>query len=412
MNLGRETYRKVINTALLVVMIVSTPAAHGIEAVDAGITPANDNIPTPANDNAPKWVPLPPQKPKDISGPVSVDALTEDGDADGVLDDTEKELVNQGKLKPEDAEKIPVSSTGKFTVHEDLPLREDKKSGAKVIGTVKKGETFSVITVPGEDVVRTRFSDGRKGFVEKNKIVPEALLPEDDENAVVTPLPPPRPKDLEANCSDCDKKTNRPKAIDSKNLNDLSKVSKHLNQKSGKGPQAGGRALPRTRIPDAADEIAGLKSGKLNRLRVAARKAALQCRVPAGYLKRRYGRRAVCGNRSKGLCYRAVKEALMAAGIVKGYPAGASAKNAHYHGILKRAGMKNIMPSLKGKYGRNLVTLAEQAPAGAVLVYDGGHHGHGHIEIKTAKAEYCSDFCKRYPVNKTVTRRLIAVYVP
>ncbi len=142
----------------------------------------------------------------------------------------------------------------------------------------------------------------------------------------------------------------------------------------------------------------------ISKLRREIRRAAERCRTRRGY--------KICGpQRSKYLCYRAVKEALRDSGMAKGYLPGVAAKDAHQDGILTREGFKNIL--VNGM-------RSSSAPLGAVLVYDGGSkrcrsqgvwETCGHIEVKLNWNEYCSDYCKSTPVDVYLNRKLIGIYV-
>lgn len=414
MKLQSDTYRKAVGAILIVTNLLSSaPAEAGF--LDLFNWSSNTSTSEPANENsapAPVVAPAPAPAPAPVRTVRSTRVRSLDlsnGDGDGIMDDYEKEQMKQKKITPDDAKMI-----GPGTVNDETPLFSGGDTQARVIGTVKKGDRFYVVS-PGQNFSRVRFNDGRLGFIEKARVIEDTHPDDHDEVSkptVTSPgkkleLPNRPSKKLEADCDDCKKEVKTPVAIDNKKIGGIAEVSKHLNRK-----QAGGRATRRTRVPDAADEIAGLASGKVRKLAAAARRQALLCRVPADYLWRRRGRSAMCGNVSKGKCYAGVKDALVEAGITKKRLPGVSAKDAHYRNYLKNAGMKNIMPSLKGKLGGNLVKIAQSAPAGAVLVYDGGSHGHGHIEIKSTSSQYCSDFCRNYPVNIRNARRLIAVYMP
>ena len=81
------------------------------------------------------------------------------------------------------------------------------------------------------------------------------------------------------------------------------------------------------------------------------------------------------------LCWRYVKEALVAAGSVDSYPQSSFAKEAGNE--------------LVNKYGfvRLSVRSADRAPVGSVIVYGGG--GAGHVELRTS-AGFVSDYrCSR-----------------
>ncbi len=95
---------------------------------------------------------------------------------------------------------------------------------------------------------------------------------------------------------------------------------------------------------------------------------------------------------SKSLCWRYVKQALVAAGVVKSYPKTAYAKEAGQE-LVKDFGFKKLP-----------VRDPFKAPVGAVLVY-GGNSVAGHVEIRTRDG-FVSDFKSRVPSP----RRLVGVY--
>jgi hypothetical protein len=151
-----------------------------------------------------------------------------------------------------------------------------------------------------------------------------------------------------------------------------------------------------------------LRDPLLSKLQRSARASASKCRSNP-----RTGR-TLCGiHVSKYLCYRGVKEALAAAGLVAGTWSEEAASDAHDAGTLAKKGFTNVLDR-----GFD----SEHAPLGAVLVYSGGakncgagvkSHGRpcGHIEIKTKENEYCSDYCKAIPADQYLARTLVGIYV-
>jgi hypothetical protein len=98
---------------------------------------------------------------------------------------------------------------------------------------------------------------------------------------------------------------------------------------------------------------------------------------------------------SQGYCYRGVKISLRQSGLAKNYISGASAKDAG--------------PALIAEGFKKLTTIdPEAAPPGAVIVYsntsagirDGGKK-HGHIEIKTDRDTYFSDYKTGLPITSS-----------
>jgi hypothetical protein len=292
------------------------------------------------------------------------------------------------------ASQTPVTGT----VLRAQPLYSTGGRESRQIGTIRPGELFTIVR-DQNNFTWVQFADGRSGFLSRTEV-----------KEVIEVRRGPR---MEANCSDCHVRSVQQPLIAGQSLRGLGEVAGHLNQQQPQPPQRpGDLRAPVTRVPTASDEIINVASGRAERLMIEARRQALVCRQPASFLRRRLGSQPICGNRSKGLCYRAVKDALTAAGITRSNLPGNSAKDAHQRGYLRQAGMRDIMANLRSRHGNNLQAIAQNAPPGAVLVYEGGSHGHGHIEIKSGQNEYCSDFCSTRPVNTYLRRRLIGVYVP
>jgi len=86
---------------------------------------------------------------------------------------------------------------------------------------------------------------------------------------------------------------------------------------------------------------------------------------------------------SRSLCWRYVKEALLASGAVSSYPKTAYAKDAG-HELVQTFGFKKL--SVRDPF---------KAPMGAVLVYGAGRTA-GHVEIRT-KDGFVSDFRSKTP---------------
>jgi hypothetical protein len=94
---------------------------------------------------------------------------------------------------------------------------------------------------------------------------------------------------------------------------------------------------------------------------------------------------------SRSLCWRYVKEALLAAGAVRSYPKTAYAAEAGDE-LVRSYGFTRL--SVRNPYA---------APLGAVLVY--GNRGRGHVELRT-KDGFASD----YHSNNACFYRLIGAY--
>lgn len=94
--------------------------------------------------------------------------------------------------------------------------------------------------------------------------------------------------------------------------------------------------------------------------------------------------------RSKKLCYRYVKRALMGGDLVQTYPPGGHARDAVRD--LKAQGMVNLLDNPKYK---NMIKSPSDVPKGAVIVYHNGTRESGDVQIKTDwgdKGGYVSDF--------------------
>jgi len=95
---------------------------------------------------------------------------------------------------------------------------------------------------------------------------------------------------------------------------------------------------------------------------------------------------------SRSLCWRYVKEALLASGAVSSYPKSAFAKDAGQE-LVSSFGFK-----------KTAISDPFKAPVGAVLVY-GAKRAAGHVEIRT-KDGFVSDFRSKTPSP----RPLLGVY--
>lgn len=136
---------------------------------------------------------------------------------------------------------------------------------------------------------------------------------------------------------------------------------------------------------------------------------AYACRRTSDLVRAKTGRSRICGNQYKGMCYQAVKKALVKSGMVSRYFVSEFAIEAHSKGYLKREGYINYISQYNEK----------NAPLGCILVYSGGTSqkrapgGAGHIEavINTGSGrKYCSDFCSARPISVRLPRKLRGVY--
>ena len=105
--------------------------------------------------------------------------------------------------------------------------------------------------------------------------------------------------------------------------------------------------------------------------------------------------------KSRKLCYRYVKNAMLAGSIIDKYPPGGRAKDAVAD--LKAQGMTNLLDNPKYK---DLIKTPADVPKGAIIVYSTGESKEaGHIEIKTDngdKGTYISDYESKNSVQQSV----------
>ncbi len=127
--------------------------------------------------------------------------------------------------------------------------------------------------------------------------------------------------------------------------------------------------------------------------------------VTRGRGKRRH-KVTIRGNVSKQLCYRAVKETLLNAGIVKDYIPGEAAIGAATY--MKAQKYPNGQPMFVD-IGPRVSNDPNEAPPGSIIVYRGGSWGH--IELKI-KDQYCSDHCNAIPMNEKISRYVVGIFLP
>ncbi len=197
-----------------------------------------------------------------------------------------------------------------------------------------------------------------------------------------------------------------------RNLSDLAQVQRSLPVAQLAQSTAVGQVV--TPIPvqvSSTYPTTPSQQAKARKLMTEVVKAADACRTPTQRVQKNTGKSRICGrNRSKGLCYAGVKDALLAAGITSTRLPGTYAIEAHSKGYLRRTGKFDQI--LESQVRSQPAQAIEQAPPGAILVYSGGPDGYGHIEVKVntgEQAQFCSDFCSRNPVRG---RQLVAIYYP
>ncbi len=230
--------------------------------------------------------------------------------------------------------------------------------------------------------------NGKRGFVRKDRLVAAEddsyaeerdNLDQDYESEI--------PDELEADCPNCLTRQYQDSALRGSIPRDLS-------------DREGSAAPYNNPIPitiNVSRPLGKTRSEVFIRFLRESENEARECRRTSSSVRRKTGAKIRCGNRSKGMCYQAVKNALVDSGMTKHYLPGNHAYEAHTKGYLKRAGFTNFI----GRY------TAHNAPVGCVLVYTGGRSGH--IETRT-RGGYCSDFCRNSPISTLLRRKLVGVY--
>lgn len=231
--------------------------------------------------------------------------------------------------------------------------------------------------------------NGKRGFVRKNSLV----AAEDDSDAeqrdnLAQDYELEVPEELEADCPNCLTRQSQTSRSQMSIVQDLGDWNRGTSRSSG---------IDKGITIDITRPIGRTRSDVRNRFLREAENEARECRRTSSSVRRKTGLKIRCGNRSKGMCYQAVKNALVDSGMTKHYLPGNHAIEAHTKGHLKRAGFTNFI----GRYN------AFNAPVGCVLVYKGGKSGH--IETRT-RGGYCSDFCRKSPISTILRRKLVGVY--
>lgn len=231
--------------------------------------------------------------------------------------------------------------------------------------------------------------NGKRGFVPKDSLIPS----EDDSDAELRDnldqdYELENQEDLETEaCPNCLTRQSQDSAIRSSIPHDLS----DWNGAAYHNPISKGLTINVNR------PLGKTRSDVFIRFLRETENEARECRRTSKSVRRRTGLKIRCGNRSKGMCYQAVKNALVDSGMTKHYLPGNHAYEAHTKGHLKRAGFTNKIGSHN----------EFNAPVGCVLVYKGGRSGH--IETRT-QGGYCSDFCSKSPISTILRRQLVGVY--
>lgn len=228
--------------------------------------------------------------------------------------------------------------------------------------------------------------NGKRGFVRKGSLIAaEEDADAEELDRLNLELELKNPEGLEADCPTCLTRQSEVSALRGSIPRDLSDRE--------------GSATPHNHpiTIDVSRSLGKTRKDVLIRFLKATREEAVRPRSTSESVFRKTGRKLLDGNRSKGMCYQAVKRALVDSGMTKHYLPGGHAYEAHTKGYLKGAGFTNYI----GRYN------AFNAPPGCVLVYKGGSSGH--IETRTRRG-YCSDFCSRSPISTRLPRRLVGVY--
>jgi hypothetical protein len=121
----------------------------------------------------------------------------------------------------------------------------------------------------------------------------------------------------------------------------------------------------------------------------------------------RNGQPVPSDGRSQGCCKGAVNDMLVEMGLTANRVPGNSATQMAALGNLRNSRGELLFRDVSNEIGRN----SYLAPVGAVLVYNGGPHGH--VEVRKPNGEFCSDYCSVRPrdVYSFGSRRLSQVFV-
>jgi hypothetical protein len=228
--------------------------------------------------------------------------------------------------------------------------------------------------------------NGKRGFVRKDRLVAaeEDSYAEERDN-LDQEYELENPEDLETDCPNCLTRQYNDSAL-------RGSIPRDLSDWQGSAPRN-----PISITINVNRPLGKTRSDVFMRFLRESESEARECRRTSRSVRRSTGAKIRCGNRSKGMCYQAVKNALVDSGMTKHYLPGNHAYEAHTKGYLKRAGFTNFI----GRYS------AFDAPVGCVLVYSGGRSGH--IETRT-RGGYCSDFCRKSPISTLLRRKLVGVY--
>jgi hypothetical protein len=304
----------------------------------------------------------------------------------------------------------------------DISVRATSSRRSKEIHTIKAGETFEVIKWNNYNT-RIRLSDGTIGFIDKTHVA--AYAPPGNDGYLVRPLKLTttpnkndmysqrpsisldyQPQGLTSNAENPDGSD----LVEEDNVNDANDIVDYDQQ-----------------TDDYKEEATYSNSALLANLANETWHQATRKRARAKFL----GGGTASGNRSKGMCAQAVKEALTGAGVCTSYPSGNAAQT-HTSGSLKRSCPKLKLAKQASSRNKLDITDISKAPAGSVIVYNGyagrRPHDYGHIEIKVPVTPelrakmgrdglsvkvgdfvYCSDFCRATPTKKS-TNEVIAIY--
>lgn len=296
----------------------------------------------------------------------------------------------------------------------DIPVRGHSHPRAPVVDSIKAGETFEILKWNVHNT-RIRLKDGTIGFIDKEHVAAYAPA-----NNTGVPL---KPISLTTTRDKNDMYKQRPGIS-----LDYQPQSSNAENPADDFYQDDSAAVDFDSPTDEYKEEAEYSNTELlNKLSNEAWAEAIEKRQVAQFLGG--GRRG--GNRSKGMCAQAAKEALVDAGVCEKYPPG-NARNLHTDGTLA-ANCSKLKLAKAATSGKKLsVTDISQAPAGSVIIYSGyagrRPHNYGHVEIKVpvtpelrtkmgrdglsvqvGQFVYCSDFCRATPTKKS-TNSVIAIY--
>lgn len=271
-------------------------------------------------------------------------------------------------------------------------------SRRNIVGVLTRGSTFELLErrrrADGSEALRIRvIATARGGNVNPSQ-TDEYWIYKSNSTDFVSRGGPPAPQ--AAPCPECDRDGGAP--IPGRTREDLARISREATRTAEEAPAPPAPAP--TRRPPASPGAVNFDQSVVNY------SASAQVRRTIDYALRHKTAR------SRRRCYRSVKDALVAGGLIRSWYSDLAAANAK--NTLKQRGFVNL---LEREPYRSQITSPSQAPKGAVLVYSSGTPcgrgasrvaDCGHVEIKVGgpgEPGYVSDYRSETAINETPRAR-------